>query len=212
MVDSCGLSSPRASALRKARWWLLGAAALGISASVAACTVTTDSGSGGSGKLGSLCSGPGDCSSNSCFMYNPNEQNIKGQCTSSCTKDSDCGSGAACAIDSSSGMFCAQICTSSSQCAGGVPCVFNVAAGTGVCKPVVSSLCSDVTSSGDACLACAGASCCQQLKACAADYSCGAAFLGSSTSTGAAYDALNQCLMTPCASCFGSAGDDGGTD
>ncbi len=90
--------------------------------------------------------------------------------------------------------------------------MFNVGTGTGVCKPVESSLCSDVTSGNNACLACAGANCCQQLKTCGADYSCGAAFLGGSTSTGAAYAALNQCLVTPCSSCFASAGDDAGTD
>jgi hypothetical protein len=206
MAESMGV-------LVRARWGLLGAAGIGAVVLVAACSVSTES--AGSGKVGAICSSASDCSTNACLEYtDPNDQNIKGQCSKSCSMDSDCPSGSVCALKASSGTFCGQTCASNSACPTGVPCVYDSTAGTGTCHPILSSLCSNLASSGNTCLECASASCCQQLKACVADYACGQAFLGtgSSSSTSSLYMALTQCLGTPCASCFGATADDAGTD
>ncbi|MGH7436763.1 MAG: hypothetical protein ACRENE_13905 [Polyangiaceae bacterium] len=201
-------------AIARMGWALLGVGLCGAGISIGACSANSDS---GNRKLGSTCASGNDCDSNNCLAYNePTDQNVAGLCTTPCTASTDCGKGGACARTDSSGfsMYCAQTCTSSSQCAAGVPCSYDEAAGTGICTAIVSSLCMTLATGANSCAACLAAHCCAQLRSCVADYACGKAFAGDSSSSNAGYTSLLQCSATPCASqCGGTLGTgDGGTD
>ena len=148
----------------------------------AACSTSNPT----SDPVGAVCSSGASCASGSCWHPGPNDSNVSGLCTRACVSSTDCGAAAYCLQGIGAGGQCVQTCRAASDCASGVPCTWATVTNGGLCLPTPSNLCS-IGGQGS-CLPCFDAQCCDQLKACFDDLTCGQIALsscGDATCTGA---------------------------